>query len=341
MAIISIELTDTFDQWRIKSNSLGVNVGDITLLNTTDKDSCVDAINELEAETATIGLIASLTTTDKSSTVDAINEVNSLALTNEANIASHLLTLNSHGLRITTLEDEFGDLGAIDVNIVDKDNLVEAVNWIYTFANGISVGTGFENFLNYPTNDGDVLVSTIAGARSWETRATIDQLNLKADQADLDTTNGTITSLTGVVDTKADQTDLDNTDAAVATKAPQTELDALETLVDVRVPSPIDTIHVIGNAGSSLDLVSLSYDTFTFTCDQSTLTLTVADFPTGKTITVIPTMGGTGRSITWPTGTKWPEGTAPDLSDAGTYRVVMQKIDGTTIHASLAGALYA
>ena len=50
--------------------------GDLTDLNTTDKDNLVDAINELVAN---IGDLTTLNTTDKTSTVAAINEVYSIA----------------------------------------------------------------------------------------------------------------------------------------------------------------------------------------------------------------------------------------------------------------------
>ena len=51
MATSTIFLTDTFNQWRLKANanttSLGSDAGDLTLLQTTDKTSLVNAINEI------------------------------------------------------------------------------------------------------------------------------------------------------------------------------------------------------------------------------------------------------------------------------------------------------
>jgi len=47
MAIITVQITDTFEQWRLKSNSLGTNTGDLTTLSTTDKTSIVAAVNEI------------------------------------------------------------------------------------------------------------------------------------------------------------------------------------------------------------------------------------------------------------------------------------------------------
>ena len=51
MAVTTINLTDTFNQWRLKANanttSLGSDAGNLTLLQTTDKTSLVNAINEI------------------------------------------------------------------------------------------------------------------------------------------------------------------------------------------------------------------------------------------------------------------------------------------------------
>jgi hypothetical protein len=100
-----------------------------------------------------------------------------------------------------------------------------------------------------------------------------------------------------------------------------------------------DKLHSIGNAGTSLSLAPLTYDTFVFTCDQATLTLTVTSLAIGRTINLVIT-GADNCTITWPSGTKWPNGIAPTFS-SGTDRVVMQRVDGSTIHASSAGSAYA
>ena len=50
MAITVVNLTDTFDEWRVKTNTLGTNTGDLTTLSTTAKGTLVAAINELDAE---------------------------------------------------------------------------------------------------------------------------------------------------------------------------------------------------------------------------------------------------------------------------------------------------
>ena len=47
MALVTVNLLDTFDQWRLKTNDLGVNQGDLTTLTTSDKTTIVAAINEV------------------------------------------------------------------------------------------------------------------------------------------------------------------------------------------------------------------------------------------------------------------------------------------------------
>ena len=47
MALTVVNLTDTFDEWRVKTNTLGTNTGDLTTLSTTAKGTLVAAINEI------------------------------------------------------------------------------------------------------------------------------------------------------------------------------------------------------------------------------------------------------------------------------------------------------
>lgn len=50
MALVTVNLVDTFDEWRLKTNSLGSNTGDLATLATTDKSSIVAAINEIHQD---------------------------------------------------------------------------------------------------------------------------------------------------------------------------------------------------------------------------------------------------------------------------------------------------
>ncbi len=90
MSLINIDLSDTIESWRNKTNQLAVTVGDLALLNDSSV-SLVASINGLQDgydsdilslrtdlygdSGATIFSLSRLTTTDKSSIISAINEL--------------------------------------------------------------------------------------------------------------------------------------------------------------------------------------------------------------------------------------------------------------------------
>ena len=47
MPTVTVNLADTFEEWRSKTNTIGTSAGDLSSLNTTDKSSLVAAINEV------------------------------------------------------------------------------------------------------------------------------------------------------------------------------------------------------------------------------------------------------------------------------------------------------
>ena len=47
MSLVIVDLVDTFDEWRIKTNTLGSDTGDLATLSTVDKTSLVAAVNEI------------------------------------------------------------------------------------------------------------------------------------------------------------------------------------------------------------------------------------------------------------------------------------------------------
>ena len=53
MSVVVVNLTDSIDIWRQKTNSNGANIGDIdTLVTQPTQTNCVDAINEAFATIA-------------------------------------------------------------------------------------------------------------------------------------------------------------------------------------------------------------------------------------------------------------------------------------------------
>jgi hypothetical protein len=80
MAITNVSQSNTFDQWRVKTNTIATDLGDTAILE-TDATTAVGGINELNTN---IGPLNNLTTTDKSTVVAAINETKITAV-EEAN----------------------------------------------------------------------------------------------------------------------------------------------------------------------------------------------------------------------------------------------------------------
>jgi hypothetical protein len=80
MAITNVSQSNTFDQWRVKTNTIATDLGDTATLTTT-ATTAVGGVNELKGN---IGPLNNLTTTDKSTVVAAINETKITAV-EEAN----------------------------------------------------------------------------------------------------------------------------------------------------------------------------------------------------------------------------------------------------------------
>lgn len=50
MSIVNVPVTDNFDQWRQKTNTIATQQGDLNSLNTVDTSSIVNAVNEVNNE---------------------------------------------------------------------------------------------------------------------------------------------------------------------------------------------------------------------------------------------------------------------------------------------------
>lgn len=60
MALHQVTLTDSFEQWRIKTNAIDTAVGDLSTLTTTNKTSTAAAINEVKAAAADDAFLSAL-----------------------------------------------------------------------------------------------------------------------------------------------------------------------------------------------------------------------------------------------------------------------------------------
>ena len=71
MAVTNVSQSNTFDQWRVSTNTIATNLGDIATINTT-ATTAIGGVNEVNTN---VGLPANLTTTAKSNVVSAVNEM--------------------------------------------------------------------------------------------------------------------------------------------------------------------------------------------------------------------------------------------------------------------------
>jgi hypothetical protein len=76
MAVTNVSQSETFDQWRVKTNTVSTNLGDAATL-TTSATTAVGGVNELKGN---VGTLNNLTTTDKSNLVAAVNETKNFSL---------------------------------------------------------------------------------------------------------------------------------------------------------------------------------------------------------------------------------------------------------------------
>ena len=126
MAIINTPKTDTFDAWRIKTNTTASELGDNALLianPTLTTGNAVDAILEvlIKAETE-IGIIGALTTTAQA-LVGGINEHDA-----EIGVLS-TLTTTEKGTIVGSINELDLDIGArSSLTTTAKNNIVSAIN---------------------------------------------------------------------------------------------------------------------------------------------------------------------------------------------------------------------
>jgi len=180
MAIIQIQESEFFYDWRNKFNQIGVLLGDLSSLTTTNKTSLINAINELDSDIgdlstldSNIGNLANLNTTDKTSLVNAINEL-----------------VNS----INGLDSEIGDLLTLTTTL--KTSLIDAINELDSDIGDLSnLSTTEKTSLVNSVNELDSDISDLSTLTTTEKTSLVDSINeLDSDIGDLSnlsTTNKT------------------------------------------------------------------------------------------------------------------------------------------------------
>ena len=136
MAKTIVQITDTLNTWRAKTNDISIDIGDITQMSTSGNDSdVVGSINSLDSD---LGVRANLSTNDKRSLQQAINEIDS----DVGNITT-LTTVDKSSVvnAIRELEVNHNNLDSnvgtrLSLNTTDKSDLVSAIN-----EHGLELGT--------------------------------------------------------------------------------------------------------------------------------------------------------------------------------------------------------
>jgi len=107
MAITTVNTTDTFEQWRVKSNEIGTVVGDHTnsssgdQLNTT-ATTVVGAINEHETQINSTVTATTTNTTNIAANTTAIATNATNIATNTTNIATNATNIATNTTNIAT-----------------------------------------------------------------------------------------------------------------------------------------------------------------------------------------------------------------------------------------------
>ena len=150
MALTVVNLTDTFNEWRVKTNTLGSNQGELTTLSTTAKGSLVAAVNEIFTnDSDDMEEVKDDTTPELGGDLDVLTR--SIVSSSNRHITS---TPNGSGKAVITKGRYSGELG---------DDLVLNSNDI--------TGTGNINTTGSLTVSGVLTGASIAGTVTGTTQA--------------------------------------------------------------------------------------------------------------------------------------------------------------------------
>lgn len=109
MAKTRVDITDTLNTWKEKTNDISLDLGDITLLTTDEDSDVVGSINSIDSN---LGTREDLTTNDKRSVVQAVNELDSdvgdITTLNTETQASVVRAMNELELNHNNLDSDLG-----------------------------------------------------------------------------------------------------------------------------------------------------------------------------------------------------------------------------------------
>ena len=164
MALTVVNLVDTFDEWRVKTNTLGTGQGDLTTLSTTAKGSLVAAINELDGEAHITNVVE-----DTSPQLGADLDLNSQDITGTGGInitgtivASTTVTAGTTVSAVTLAGDLLGTINTATEGITQSasNNSTLIATTAYVDAKVIFQSSSNGHITITPNGTGDVRLET-------------------------------------------------------------------------------------------------------------------------------------------------------------------------------------
>jgi len=178
MALTVVNLTDTFDEWRIKTKTLGTNTGDLTTLSTTAKGSLVAAVNEIYSnDSDDMENLVDDVTPELGGDLDVLTR--SIVSSSNRNIA---ITPHGTGLAVITKGSYSGKLGA---DLVLNSNDITGTGNINTTGNltvsgvltGASIAGTVTGTTQSPSNNSTKLATTAYVDAQVATEDTLAEMN--------------------------------------------------------------------------------------------------------------------------------------------------------------------
>ena len=169
---------NTFDEWRIKTNTLGTNTGDLTTLSTTAKGSLVAAVNEIYSnDSDDMENLVDDVTPELGGDLDVLTR--SIVSSSNRNIA---ITPHGTGLAVITKGSYSGKLGA---DLVLNSNDITGTGNINTTGNltvsgvltGASIAGTVTGTTQSPSNNSTKLATTAYVDAQVATEDTLAEMN--------------------------------------------------------------------------------------------------------------------------------------------------------------------
>ena len=137
MAVRSVAVTNTLEEFRTTFNSLGTDVGDLGSLTTTDTSNIVAAINEVNSAVTTAFTIA-----DDTSTTQQINSGDVFTISSGSNITATVSSTDTLTVALNSSISGLTSVTATTINAVSslQKNGQEVSTETFAVAQAIALG---------------------------------------------------------------------------------------------------------------------------------------------------------------------------------------------------------